>query len=50
MFCKVLEFKDVNRTNIHADTIAIALGPVNLDFGHFCLTSIGRVISAQNVF
>ncbi len=35
MLRNVLKFEDVNRTNVHTDTVAGALGPVNLDLYHF---------------
>jgi len=32
---KVLKFEDVDRTNIHADTVAVAFVPVNRNLWHF---------------
>jgi hypothetical protein len=34
MFRKVLKFEDVDRTNIHADTVTVALVPINRNFYH----------------
>jgi len=35
IFSKVLKFKDVDRTNIHADSVTVTFSPVNRDLRHF---------------
>ena len=40
VFSKVLKFEDVDRANIHADTVAVALVPVNCNRYHFIYLSL----------
>jgi len=45
IFRKVLKLEDVDWTNIHADTVAVALGPVNLNLYHFCQPLIHKLFN-----
>jgi len=35
IFRKVLKFEDVDRTNLHAYSVTVAFGPINLNLWHF---------------